>query len=48
MNEVVFTYLFMYVFNIMVFGLMKGLLRMYWVMELHMFIALIDLNVLIF
>ena len=42
MNEVVFTYLFMYELSFKVCGLMKGLLRIDGVMGLHMFIALVD------
>ena len=41
MNEVAFTYL-MYELNVKVCGLMKGFIRMYGVMGLHMFIALVD------
>ena len=42
MNEVAFTYLLMYELNVKVCGLMKGLLIMYGVMGLYMFIALVD------
>ena len=42
MNKVSFTYLVMYELNVKVCGLIKGLLRMYEVMGLYMFIALVD------
>ena len=42
MNEVSFTYLLMYELNVKVCGLMKGLLRIYGVMGLHLFIALVE------
>ena len=42
MNEVASTYLLMYELNVKVYGLMKGLLSMCEVMELHMCIALVD------
>ena len=41
MNEVAFTYLLTYELNVIICGLMKGLLRMYGVMGFHMFIALV-------
>ena len=41
MNEAVFTYMLIYELNVKVCGLMKGLLRMYGVMGLYMFIALV-------
>ena len=41
MNEVAFTYLLRYELNVKVCGLIKGLLRMYEVMGIHMFIALV-------
>ena len=44
MNKVFFTYFFMYELNVKICGLMKGLLRMYGDMGLHMFIALVDLD----
>ena len=42
MNEVSFTYLYRYILNFKVCGLMKSLLRIYWVIGLHMFISLLD------
>ena len=42
MNKFSFSYLLMYELNVKVCGLMKGLLRMYEVMGLFMYIALVD------
>ena len=42
MNELAFTYLFMHELNVKVCGIMKGLLRMYGVMGIYMFISLVD------
>ena len=42
MNELAFTYLFMNELNVKVCGIMKGLLRMYGVMGIYMFISLVD------
>ena len=42
MNELSFTNFLMYEFNVKVCGLMKGLLRIYGVMGIYVFIALVD------
>ena len=42
MNEVAFTYLLTYELNVIICGLMKGLLRMYGVKRIYMFITLVD------
>ena len=44
MNEVVFTYLLMYELDGNACGLMIGLLSMYEVMWIHIYIAVVDLE----